>query len=77
MKLSLTVGLLLISLLTGTASADLLNLSSRGFVGAGDDVMIAGFVIGGTTPLPVLIRGRGPSLSGAPFSVPGTLANPL
>jgi hypothetical protein len=77
MNLSLTVGLLLISLLTGTASADLLNLSSRGFVGAGDDVMIAGFVIGGTTPLPVLIRGCGPSLSGAPFSVPGTLANPL
>jgi hypothetical protein len=77
MKLSLmTVSLLLILLLTRTAFADLLNLSSRGFVGAGDDVMVAGFVIGGPTPLPVLIRGRGPSLSGAPFSVQGALANP-
>lgn len=33
--------------------------------------------MGGTTSVPVLIRGRGPSLSGAPFSVPGTLGNPL
>jgi hypothetical protein len=77
-KLSFTAAsLLLISLLTGVASADLLNLSSRGFVGSGDDVMIAGFVIDGTTPLPILIRGRGPSLSGAPFSVARTLANPV
>lgn len=42
MKLSLAAASLLLSLLTGLASADLLNLSSRGFVGSGDDVMIAG-----------------------------------
>jgi hypothetical protein len=77
MKLSVAAAsLLLITLLNTKASADLLNLSSRGVVGIGDDVMIVGFVIGGTTSLPVLLRGRGPSLSGAPFSVAGTLGNP-
>ena len=43
MKLSVAAGsLVLITLLTTNTSADLLNLSSRGVVGTGDDVMIAG-----------------------------------
>ena len=82
MALRTKVGLVLlsftlISILASTASAQLINLSTRGAVGTGDNVMIAGFIIGGTTPVPVLIRGRGPSMSGAPFFVPGTIANPL
>jgi hypothetical protein len=51
----------------------LINVSCLQQVPA-NDVLTAGFVIGGTTPLQVLIRVSGPSLAGAPFNVPGTLA---
>jgi len=57
------------------ALAQLVNMSTRGFVGTGDNALIGGFIIGGTSPVEVLIRGRGRSMSGAPFFVPGTLAN--
>ncbi len=59
------------------AWAQLINISTRGVVGTADNIIIAGFIIGGTSPLQVLIRGRGPSMSGAPFFVPGTLNNPF
>ena len=39
--------------------------------------MIGGLIIEGSAPATVLIRARGPSMSGAPFFVPGTLANPF
>ena len=52
----------------------LVNLSTRGVAGTGDNIMIAGFVVVGTTPKPMLIRGIGPALAG--FGVPGTLADP-
>lgn len=52
----------------------LVNLSARTQVGTGNDVLIAGFVIGGTTSRTVLIRAIGPGL--APFGVTGTLADP-
>jgi hypothetical protein len=42
--------------------AKLLNLSARARVGTGEDVLIVGFVITGTKPLKVLLRGVGPSL---------------
>jgi len=38
------------------------NVSTRSLVGAGDKVLIGGFIIGGTTGTPVIIRGIGPSL---------------
>jgi hypothetical protein len=56
-------------------SGPLLNVSSRGFVGSGENVLTAGFVVGGSAPKRVLIRGVGPSLSA--FGVTGTLANPV
>ncbi|MCX6954766.1 MAG: immunoglobulin domain-containing protein [Verrucomicrobia bacterium] len=52
----------------------LANISTRGRAGPGDDVMIAGFVLTGTAPRPVLVRAIGPTLGG--FGVPGTLADP-
>ena len=55
------------------AQADLVNLSTRGQVGVGDDVLIGGLIIEGTEPATVLIRARGPSLAAA--GVPGTLAD--
>lgn len=56
------------------AASRLINISTRGKVLTGDDVMIGGFWISGTAPKRVLLRARGPSL--AAFGVPGPLANP-
>jgi hypothetical protein len=39
------------------------NISTRGIVGSGDGVMIAGFVVSGTLPVRVALRGQGPSLT--------------
>jgi hypothetical protein len=57
--------------------SELSNISTRGFVQSGDNVMIGGMIIDGSAESTVLIRARGPSMAGAPFFVPGTLANPL
>jgi len=58
---------------TGT-SPRLINFSARNQVGTGSKILIAGFVIGGTTSKTVLIRGSGPAL--AAFGVQGTLSDP-
>lgn len=50
------------------------NISTRGFVGTGDNRLVAGFVIGGSDARRVLIRGVGPSL--AAFGATGVLAEP-
>jgi len=53
----------------------LANISTRGLVGAMDDVMIGGFIVGdGTTSSTVMVRGLGPSLSQA--GVSNVLADP-
>lgn len=52
----------------------LINVSARSRVGTGDDILIAGFIVSGSEPLWVLIRGIGPTLSG--FGVTGALADP-
>jgi hypothetical protein len=62
---------------TGTPPARLINLSARANVGVGSAVLVAGFVIGGTTSETVLIRGIGPALAVAPFNLTGTLARPV
>jgi hypothetical protein len=51
------------------------NISTRGFVSTGDDIMIAGFILGGNKGQDnVIVRGIGPSLT--QFGVPNALANP-
>jgi hypothetical protein len=45
------------------ASSHLVNISTRGKVGIGDNVVIGGFIIGGDQPTKVLIRAIGPSLA--------------
>jgi uncharacterized delta-60 repeat protein len=50
------------------------NLSARAHVFTGEQILIAGFIIGGTENKTILIRGLGPSL--AAFGVPTPLANP-
>jgi len=59
------------------SDAPLVNLSTRASVQTGDGVMIGGLIIDGTVPKTVLIRGRGPSMSAAPFFVAGVLADPV
>ena len=52
----------------------LINLSTRGQVQTGSNVMIGGFIIGGSTAKKVLVRAVGPNL--ANYGVTGVLANP-
>jgi glucose/arabinose dehydrogenase len=70
------VGLIEVFEADSGAVSELVNLSTRGLVQTGDNVVIGGFIIEGNEPKTVLMRGRGPSMSGAPFFVPGVLANP-
>ena len=56
------------------ASADLVNLATRGLVGAGGDIMIGGLTVLGGSTKTVLVRGLGPQL--AAEGVPGALADP-
>jgi hypothetical protein len=58
----------------GIGSAHLVNVSARIMVGTGGNVLIVGFVIGGSTSKTVLIRASGPALK--PFGVTGTLPDP-
>jgi hypothetical protein len=55
--------------------AKLANISTRAFVGADDDIVIAGFVLGRNSGNDrLVVRGLGPSLTA--FGVPNALANP-
>ncbi|MDB6168821.1 MAG: hypothetical protein JWM88_1685 [Verrucomicrobia bacterium] len=58
----------------GATTPRLINVSARTQVGTDANILIAGFVIGGTTPCTVMIRGVGPTLGN--YGVPGVLANP-
>ncbi|MEY2482831.1 MAG: cytochrome c peroxidase [Verrucomicrobiota bacterium] len=56
------------------ADAKLANISTRGFVGAGDDIVIAGFTVGNATGFDnIVVRGVGPSLAS---SLGGVLNDP-
>ena len=55
-----------------TANSQLANISTRGFVQSGNDVMIGGFILGGNGTSEIAIRGLGPSLPG----ISGALADP-
>jgi hypothetical protein len=63
--------------ISATANATLANISTRGFVGAGDQVMIGGFIVGGppfgsgSSSGRYIVRAIGPSLTRA------GIANPL
>ena len=55
--------------------AKLANISTRAFVGANADILIAGFILGGNSGSDrIVVRGIGPSL--ASVGVPDALANP-
>ena len=51
-------------------AARALNISTRLAIATGDNVLIGGFIITGSDPKKVLIRGRGPSLNGVGVTLP-------
>src|SRR5699024_1119466 len=54
----------------------LLNLSTRAWCGTGNQVVIPGLVIRGTSPKRILVRAIGPSLGITPFNLAGVLPDP-
>src|SRR4029077_4423174 len=58
-----------------TVGPQALNLSTRGMVSGGDNVVIGGFIITGTDPKTIVLRALGPSLSS--FGLSGLLRNPV
>ena len=56
------------------STSRLLNISTRGFVGGGDNVLIAGLILNGTDNGTICFRALGPSL--ATFGVQGVIADP-
>lgn len=56
------------------AAVRLINISTRAYVGTGDSVQIAGFVLRGTGRKTVLVRASGPALTG--LGVTGVLGDP-
>ena len=55
-------------------SSRVANVSTRGFVGAGSQVLIAGFNVTGAEPVRMRVTAKGPSLS--VYGVTGVLTNP-
>jgi hypothetical protein len=68
------VGLVEIYDANSATDSELANISTRGFVLTGDDVMIGGFILGGNNNTQVAVRGLGPSLASSGLSP--VLANP-
>ena len=62
------------AVISNPPSARLINISTRAQVGTGGNIMIPGFVIGGSGTETLLIRADGPGL--AQFGVTGVLAQP-
>jgi hypothetical protein len=58
-----------------TVGPQALNLSTRGLVGTGDNVLIGGFIVIGTEPKSMVLRALGPSLSG--FGLSDVLRDPV
>jgi len=71
-----TEGIALIEIydLAADTHASLANISSRGFVDTGSNVMIGGFIVGGGNGSRILVRALGPSLGAV--GVANALANP-
>src|SRR5204862_6207215 len=62
--------------LSEALAANLANISTRAFVSTGDNVVIAGFILGNNGGQDkVVVRGIGPSLVSA--GIPNALANPM
>jgi hypothetical protein len=72
-----TTGVALVEVfdLNAAGTAILANISTRGFVGTGDNVLIGGIIVLGGSDQSVIIRAIGPSLTAQ--GVAGALADPV
>ena len=69
------VGLIEVYDLSQAVLAKLANISTRAFISTGDNIVIAGFILGSNSGVDrIVVRGIGPSL--AALGVPNALANP-
>jgi hypothetical protein len=69
-----TIGIGLVEVYELDSTSRLLNISTRGFVGGGDNALIAGLILSGTDNGTICFRALGPSL--ASFGVPGVIGDP-
>jgi hypothetical protein len=69
------IGLVEVYDLDANGPAKVVNISTRGFVLTGENVMIGGLIVTGNGPSLLVIRAIGPSLSD--FSVPNALDDPF
>lgn len=69
------IGLVEAYALDPVSDSTLANISTRGFVQTGDNVMIGGFIIGDGSDSTVVVRGIGPSLAG--LGVAGAMEDPM
>jgi hypothetical protein len=69
------VGLVEVYDLNAASPAKVVNISTRGFVLTGENVMIGGFIATGNDPAQLVIRAIGPSLDAV--GVPSPLADPF
>jgi hypothetical protein len=69
------IGLVEVYDISQPVPSKLANISTRALVGTGNDIVIAGFILGNNSGLTrIVVRGIGPSLT--PFGVSNALANP-
>jgi hypothetical protein len=61
---------------TSTTPGSVTSLSSRAFVGTGNNILIGGFYVVGGTSRTVLVQAIGPALAASPYNVSGTLQHP-
>jgi CSLREA domain-containing protein len=61
----------------GTIPVRLANISTRGFVQTGNNVLIGGLIITGGGSKQIVLRALGPTLGKPPFNVPNVLADPI
>ena len=71
------VGIVEIFELSNSDSTRLSNISTRGFVGTNDDVLIGGVIVAGDADKTVTVRARGPSLADADPNLQNLLDDPL
>ena len=68
------IGLVEVYDISPLSNAKLVNMSTRGSVGTGDNVLISGFIVGDVESATVVVRALGPSL--ASYGVSGVLSDP-
>jgi hypothetical protein len=68
------IGLVELYDLSPESNSKLSNISTRGSVGTGDNVLISGFIVGDVGSATVIIRALGPSLTS--YGVSGVLSDP-